>query len=59
MVTSIKRALSEMGRMREPLAQGPTASTVSSVQGSTRSSNLRITKKFIDLDRDRFRHDGL
>jgi hypothetical protein len=60
-VTSIKRALSEMGRKREPLAQGPTASTsvaVSSVQESTRSSNLRITKKFTDLDRDRFRHDG-
>ena len=60
-VTSIKRALTEMGRKREPHAQGPTAlpsAAVSSVQESTRSSNLRITKKFTDLDRDRFRHDG-
>lgn len=60
-VTSINRALTEMGRKREPHAQGPTAlpsAAVSSVQESTRSSNLRITKKFTDLDRDRFRHDG-
>jgi hypothetical protein len=60
-VTSIKRALSEMGRKCEPHGHGPTAppsASASSVQGSTRSSNLRITKKFTDLDRDRFRHDG-
>jgi hypothetical protein len=60
-VTSIKRALNEMGRKREPLAQEPTAlpsAAGSSVLGSTRSSNLRVTKKFTDLDLDRFRHDG-
>jgi len=29
-----------------------------SIQFPARSSNLRITKKFTDLDRGRFRHDG-
>jgi TIR domain len=60
-VTSIKRALGEMGRKREPRAQEPAAqpsAAGNSVQASTRSSNLRITKKFTDLDRDRFRHEG-
>jgi hypothetical protein len=60
-VTSIKRALNEMVRKREPHAQGPTAlpsAASSSFPGSTRSSNLQITKKFTDLDRDRFRQDG-
>ena len=60
-VTSIKRALNEMGLKGESHAQGPTAlpsAASSSVQRLTRSSNLRIMKKFTDLDRDRFRHDG-
>jgi hypothetical protein len=60
-VTSIKRALNEMSRKSEPHTQGPKArpsAAGSSSQGSTRTSNLRITKKFTDLDRDRFRHDG-
>src|SRR6202034_703055 len=29
-----------------------------SIKAPGGSSNLRITKKFTDLDRDRFRHDG-
>ena len=61
-VISIKRALKDLGlkpklkpetRIRTP-SRGPG----SSFREPARSSNLRIKKKFTDLDRDRFRHDG-
>jgi hypothetical protein len=61
-VISIKHALNEVGhspkpeprRRKETGAEEPR----NSIQVPARSSNLRITKKFTDLDRDRFRHDG-
>jgi TIR domain len=61
-VTSIKSALKELGPSTKPeprkrveaAAQEPR----NSIEVPVRSSNLRITKKFTDLDRDRFRHDG-
>jgi TIR domain-containing protein len=60
-ITSIKHALKELGRKPRPNTQ--TRETPSDEPGSAfrepvRSSNLRIMKKFSDLDRDRFRHDG-
>lgn len=61
-VTSIKHALNDLGRKPRPSTQ-IRIETASDEAGNTfdepvRSSNLRIKKKFTDLDRDRFRHDG-
>jgi TIR domain len=57
-VTSIKRALEELGQKAEPNTQRSPAAQLSSFHEPVRSSNLRIVKQFTDLDRDRFRHDG-
>lgn len=61
-VTSIKRALEEIGSSAKPEPRRRKETTAeasrNAIQVPARSSNLRITKKFTDLDRDRFRHDG-
>ena len=61
-VTSIKNALKAVGRSAKPEPRRRTETAAeeprNSIQAPTRSSNLRISKKFTDLDRDRFRHDG-
>jgi TIR domain len=61
-VTAIKGALKEL--RREPIPKTrksvdpASANSGDSLQETARSSNLRITKQFTDLDKDRFRHDG-
>jgi hypothetical protein len=61
-VTSIKSALKELGRSAKPEqrrgAESAAEEPRNAIPVPARSSNLRITKKFTDLDRDRFRHDG-
>ena len=61
-VTSIKHALKGVERSAKPEPQRRTDKAAeeprNSIQVPARSSNLRISKKFTDLDRDRFRHDG-
>jgi hypothetical protein len=61
-VTSIKRALKEIAPSEKPEQRRRTETAAQEPRNSmkvpARSSNLRITKKFTDLDRDRFRHDG-
>lgn len=61
-VTAIKEAMKEMGLSPEPASPGRigpmSASTGGSLQTGARSSNLRIKKKFTELDKDRFRHEG-
>jgi hypothetical protein len=61
-VTSIKRALNEVGPSAKPEPRRRTERAAEEPRNSigvpVRSSNLCITKKFTDLDRDRFRHDG-
>jgi TIR domain len=61
-VHSIKRALTELGQktMAKHRRTQEDAGDVSVTRPSeqTRSSNLRIKKRFTDLDKDRFRHEG-
>lgn len=59
-VTAIKDALKELGKLGPSVAVRPAESsaTSTSVLPSIRSSNLRIRKQFSDLDRDTFRHEG-
>jgi hypothetical protein len=57
-VKAIKRALQELrGKATVAPAIQPEPSPHSTIP-VVRSSNLRIRKKFTDLDMDRFRHDG-
>jgi len=61
-VKSIKAALSELGRIPvdkapKQVQDFPTSAGAPSQQ-QIRSSNLRVTKSFSDLDKDRFRHEG-
>jgi hypothetical protein len=58
-VTAIKRALKDLGETakrvpQKPLATGGRSTSLESI----RSSNLRVTKQFTDLDKDKFRHEG-
>jgi hypothetical protein len=61
-IASIKGALKELGPSAKPEPRRPAESAGEAPRNAipvpARSSNLRITKKFTDLDRDRFRHDG-
>jgi len=58
-VTAIKNALKDLGKTMKGSAQKPpTTAGRSTSSESIRSSNLRVTKQFTDLDKDRFRHDG-
>jgi TIR domain len=58
-VTAIKNALKDLGKTAKGSAQKPpTTAGRSTSSESIRSSNLRVTKQFTDLDKDRFRHDG-
>lgn len=61
-VTSIKHALNAVGHSAKPEPRRRMETDAdqprNSIQVAARSSNLRVTKKFTDLDRDRFRHDG-
>jgi hypothetical protein len=61
-VTSIKRALKDLGRKPKSNEQtrmdASSIVTESSFEEPVRSSNLRIKKKFTDLDRDSFRREG-
>jgi hypothetical protein len=59
-VTSIKRALTELGRTPK-IEKGGGAMPVATTgprQETARSSNLRVAKQFTDLDKDRFLHEG-
>ena len=57
-VRSIKEVLKQRGQTAKPLiARVPDASKMTSTL-PPRSSNLRISKQFTDLDKDRFRHEG-
>jgi hypothetical protein len=61
-VVAIKGALKELNRKPESGNLGSLEAVSATVSGSTRditrSSNLRISKKFSDLEKDRFRHEG-
>jgi hypothetical protein len=61
-VTSIKRALAGLGRRPTPNVEKADGTIPAAATGSrhvtARSSNLRVTKQFTDLDKDRFRHEG-
>jgi TIR domain len=61
-VTSIKQALGETDTSHKPALsrriKPASEQTENTIQLPARSSNLRIAKKFTDLERDRFRHDG-
>jgi hypothetical protein len=61
-VLAIKRALNEVAQGTKPKQfsreQAGTALGASLPEETPRSSNLRVTKQFTDLDKDRFRHDG-
>jgi hypothetical protein len=57
-VKAIKRALLEIAPSTEPVSGLSGKPSRSSHQKPVRSSNLRVNKKFTDLDKDRFRHDG-
>ena len=61
-VNAIKRALNELGQKAKPTRQTvpqPSADVPASpLYDEARSSNLRVKKRFTDLDRDRFRHQG-
>jgi len=61
-VNAIKRALNELGQKAKPTRQTvpqPGADVPASpLYDEARSSNLRVKKRFTDLDRDRFRHGG-
>jgi TIR domain len=58
-VTAIKRALNDLGQGAKRVGEKPsTTGGRSTSSESIRSSNLRVTKQFTDLDKDRFRHDG-
>jgi len=61
-VNAIKRALNELGQKAKPTRQTvpqPGADVPASpLYDEARSSNLRVKKRFTDLDRDRFRHQG-
>jgi hypothetical protein len=61
-VTKIKAALKELGKQASPppkvaLPVGEVAAGFQT-DSRTRSSNLRVRKRFTDLDKDRFRHEG-
>jgi hypothetical protein len=57
-VTAIKNALKDLGKITKGSAQKPSITGGRSTSSeSIRSSNLRVTKQFTDLDKDRFRHD--
>ncbi len=57
-VTAIKVALKQRGQNAKPsTGRAPDASKTTSTP-PPRSSNLRISKQFTDLDKDRFRHEG-
>lgn len=57
-VKAIKRALLEIALSTKPISELSGKPSRSSHQKPVRSSNLRVNKKFTDLDKDRFRHDG-
>ena len=58
-VTAIKRALKDLEQGAKPVPQKPPAIEATSMSPeSIRSSNLRVTKHFTDLDKDNFRHEG-
>src|ERR1700691_2451782 len=58
-VTAIKNALKDLGKTAKGSAQKPPSTAGRSTSSeSIRSSNLRVTKQFTDLDKDRFLHDG-
>lgn len=56
-VRAVKRALTELGQSPKPIAPGG-AKPSAVPRDPVRSSNLRVKKKFTDLDKDRFRRDG-
>jgi hypothetical protein len=57
-VKAIKRALTEIRPSTKPISGVSVNASRPSHQKPVRSGNLRVTKKFTDLDKDRFRHDG-
>jgi TIR domain-containing protein len=58
-VAAIKRALKDLGQGAKHVAEkASTTGARSTSSESIRSSNLRFTKQFTDLDKDKFRHDG-
>jgi hypothetical protein len=61
-VTAIKHALTELGQIPKQINQRRLEAVSAALRGPfqepVRSSNLRISKQFTDLDKDRFRHEG-
>jgi TIR domain len=58
-VTAIKHALLDLGQRAKRVTEKPSITGASSTSSeSIRSSNLRVTRQFADLDKDKFRHDG-
>lgn len=57
---AIKSALKDLGQTgkRDAQVASTTGRGRSTTSESIRSSNLRITKQFTDLDKDKFRHEG-
>lgn len=57
-VTAIKRALKELGQTAKHAVPRDSAAPKHGFPEAVRSSNLRIKKRFTDLDKDKFRHEG-
>jgi hypothetical protein len=55
-VTAIKAALQELGRISKPTSLPPSGGNIA--EPVIRSSNLRVRKQFTDRDKDRFRIEG-
>jgi TIR domain-containing protein len=57
-VAAIKGALKQHGQNAKPSTAGVSGAEKTTSTLPPRSSNLRITRQFTDLDKDRFRHEG-
>lgn len=57
-VTAIKRALKELGQTATHAVPRVSEAPKPVFPEAVRSSNLRIKKRFTDLDKDKFRHEG-
>jgi hypothetical protein len=57
-VKAIKRALTEVDPSAKPISGSSVMPVRSAHQKPVRSGNLGVKKRFTDLDKDRFRHDG-
>jgi len=57
-VRAIKAAVKNLDAPTKPVPQMRETTNISASDQTIRSSNLRVSKQFTDLDKDRFLHDG-